>query len=425
LAAAFGSAANAQTLSRNLTEAYAPVKARMLAGGGEILCIGDSLTARPGGFHDNFKTMVQQRYGDGGFGWQGASIWTGWLPLTPGWAGGLNGGDPAPYRGIDGFWISWQNQPVNASGRFLAQNRSVRVFYVREPMGADIIVSGGDILGQGNIITGSIRLPTNSQFPDVREYADYFPSPNPADWHLTFRAGGNGTQIHILGQINSSDSPGPRVHRAANGGWGVNSFIRRDFTFDAVLRAIDPDLILIMLGQNDGFMPGPVFRERMEILLNRLQAQTPRARIVLVASYNSGGQNLDAFANELDQLAEDRGLGFINLYAAGGPPEFFESAGFIDGIPHHTPEGGRYISRIIFNALESGGATLSTCADTDFNNDGVSPDTADIDDFISVFGGGACSTSDCDPIDANRDGVSPDIADIEVFLGVFAGGQCP
>ncbi|MFO0832268.1 MAG: carbohydrate-binding protein [Phycisphaerales bacterium] len=64
------------------------------------------------------------------------------------------------------------------------------------------------------------------------------------------------------------------------------------------------------------------------------------------------------------------------------------------------------------------------CNDTDFNNDGLFPDTADIDDLLSVFSGGPCSTGGCDPIDFNNDGLSPDTADIDSYLSVFSGGPC-
>jgi hypothetical protein len=63
----------------------------------------------------------------------------------------------------------------------------------------------------------------------------------------------------------------------------------------------------------------------------------------------------------------------------------------------------------------------------DFNNDGVSPDTTDIDDFLSVFGGGPCSTDPvpgCNDIDFNNDDVAPDTSDIDAFLRVFGGGDC-
>lgn len=83
------------------------------------------------------------------------------------------------------------------------------------------------------------------------------------------------------------------------------------------------------------------------------------------------------------------------------------------------------------NYLWSPGAANIECVPTtgcdsiDFNADGVSPDSQDIDDFLSVYGGGACSNDpNCGDIDFNNDGVSPDTADIEAFLRVFGGGSC-
>jgi hypothetical protein len=60
----------------------------------------------------------------------------------------------------------------------------------------------------------------------------------------------------------------------------------------------------------------------------------------------------------------------------------------------------------------------------DFNGDTLFPDTADIADFLTVFGGGACPTGTCGDIDFNNDELFPDIADIESLLRVFAGGGC-
>ena len=65
------------------------------------------------------------------------------------------------------------------------------------------------------------------------------------------------------------------------------------------------------------------------------------------------------------------------------------------------------------------------CDSIDFNNDGVSPDSLDIDDYISVFAGGPCSNDpNCNDIDFNNDSVSPDSLDIDTLLVVFAGGAC-
>ncbi|MFO0832477.1 MAG: CHRD domain-containing protein [Phycisphaerales bacterium] len=80
----------------------------------------------------------------------------------------------------------------------------------------------------------------------------------------------------------------------------------------------------------------------------------------------------------------------------------------------------------------SGSASLTvnvgpTCDSIDFNNDGLFPDTADIDDFLSVFSGGPCSTDPtpgCGDIDFNNDGLFPDTTDIDSLLSVFSGGPC-
>ncbi len=64
------------------------------------------------------------------------------------------------------------------------------------------------------------------------------------------------------------------------------------------------------------------------------------------------------------------------------------------------------------------------CDDIDYNNDGLFPDTADIDDFLSVFSGGSCSTGTCSDIDFNNDCLFPDTTDIDSLLTVFSGGPC-
>ncbi|MFO0832296.1 MAG: autotransporter-associated beta strand repeat-containing protein [Phycisphaerales bacterium] len=76
----------------------------------------------------------------------------------------------------------------------------------------------------------------------------------------------------------------------------------------------------------------------------------------------------------------------------------------------------------------AGGVRLSVlggCDSIDFNNDGLYPDTTDIDDMLSVFSGGPCSNDPvCHDIDFNNDGLYPDTADIDSMLSVFSGGPC-
>ena len=65
------------------------------------------------------------------------------------------------------------------------------------------------------------------------------------------------------------------------------------------------------------------------------------------------------------------------------------------------------------------------CDSIDYNNDGLFPDTLDIDDFLSVFSGGPCTNDpNCGDIDYNNDGLFPDTLDIDALLSVFSGGPC-
>ncbi|MFO0832922.1 MAG: hypothetical protein U0637_13910 [Phycisphaerales bacterium] len=66
------------------------------------------------------------------------------------------------------------------------------------------------------------------------------------------------------------------------------------------------------------------------------------------------------------------------------------------------------------------------CGDLDFNNDGISPDTFDIETLLCAVSGDCCwqAVPACDSIDINMDGLFPDVADIEAFLTMFSGGTC-
>ncbi|HEX2838271.1 MAG TPA: hypothetical protein VHN77_09120 [Phycisphaerales bacterium] len=95
------------------------------------------------------------------------------------------------------------------------------------------------------------------------------------------------------------------------------------------------------------------------------------------------------------------------------------------------PAGGTLPISVVISARADDGSTrgFSTLSpewlcSPDYNNDGLFPDTADIDDFLSVFSGGPCSTGACGDIDFNNDGLFPDTQDIDSLLSVFSGGPC-
>jgi len=81
-----------------------------------------------------------------------------------------------------------------------------------------------------------------------------------------------------------------------------------------------------------------------------------------------------------------------------------------------APADGKYVAFFIPGLV---------CDCVDFNRDGLFPDTDDITEFLTVFGGGPCSNDpNCGDIDFNNDGLFPDTQDIQSLLSVFAGGAC-
>ncbi len=104
---------------------------------------------------------------------------------------------------------------------------------------------------------------------------------------------------------------------------------------------------------------------------------------------------------------------------------FISGLGGVEGA-YIDPQSGDFI----FSTFAGNSQVISVrgfarfCDGVDFNNDGLFPDTADIDDYLSVFSGGPCSTGDCGDIDFNNDCLFPDTLDIDSLLSVFSGGGC-
>ncbi len=102
--AAMHGGASAQTLSLNLADALAPVKAKMVAGQtSRIVVIGDSLAYRAGTWLPEFRAHLQSEHGDAGLGFMDFSLWSGGS-FGAGWTFGLIGSDTSPHRSLTGMW---------------------------------------------------------------------------------------------------------------------------------------------------------------------------------------------------------------------------------------------------------------------------------------------------------------------------------
>jgi hypothetical protein len=90
-------------------------------------------------------------------------------------------------------------------------------------------------------------------------------------------------------------------------------------------------------------------------------------------------------------------------------------------------EGGGMVRPVVLMPSVRVRALREALHDIDFNNDGLFPDTADLDSLLCVFAGGVCDCDPvlhCDSIDFNQDNIFPDFLDLDDFIAAFAGRGC-
>lgn len=392
----------AQPLSLNLVSSLDLARTRLTQGQtADVLVIGDSLSVREGSYLPYLTARLQADYGNAGAGYQAFSLWTG-AGFNSGWLKGMINQDTVPHRALDGLWASYELPPSQYfSAYFTGRSSQLVLHYLAQPGGGSAVlwIPGGP----------QIPLNTSATSTSVQTLAYTIPGADKQVWIIPDKNG----PVTILGQQNSSGAPGIRFHRAANGGWGVENFLQRDSTFDQQVGLIAPDLIMIWIGQNDQIYDRPTYAPRLNLLIDRLRAQVPNVPIVLLGTYNSGSPRILPLVEAVADIAEARGLGFINLYSAAGNYEFFTEMGLLDDGLHFSAAGGEHIANLLYQAWMTDGAALNICA-ADINRD----TQVDLGDFFTFFDAFDRSS----PV-AEVDGVEGiDLGDYFAFLTAFDSG---
>jgi len=192
----------------------------------------------------------------------------------------------------------------------------------------------------------------------VRTWSYSIPIQAGATTALTFTPHGDG-RVTLLGQNLTNSAPGVRVHRASNGGWGVDNFLQRDVTFDQQLGLLDSDLVMVAVGANDvGRWTPTEFADKTNQLIDRIHTAVPQAEIALVSTYDMGSSQLPALVAAMQQVASDRGVGFINLYEVAGSYSFFQSNHYLSDGLHFNSAGADYVGGIVSDAFATDGASL-------------------------------------------------------------------
>jgi lysophospholipase L1-like esterase len=352
--ASLGGAAPAAP-SLNLQQATADAKATVAAGGqADIVLFGDSLAFAGSSFRPAFTERMQALYGNAGLGF--SSLAPERVRFGAGWsAGALNASDPAPHHGLDGLWLKAlpSSGPLPSDGVVTAFWDRMELHYIAEP--------GGGALQLAEAYGGRpiARIDTNAPVREVRTFTHHFPPTAPSS--VRFQPDGAGP-VTLLGMNLPNDNPGVRVHRASNGGWGVNQFLQRDWTFEQELRLLGTDMVMIALGANDTTIPPDHYVQKLGQLVDRVEAAVPDAEIVLVAPYDFGKPEVPRIAGAIEEVAARRRLGFINLYETAGNYAFFQQNGYLNDGLHFTTAGGAYVGNILAEAFRTNGANFTGAA---------------------------------------------------------------
>ena len=350
------------TPSLNLAQATADTKAEIARGGqADIVLLADSLAFdNTYSFRPYFTTRMQTLYGNAGDGYLEGPFFA--VPYGSDWQFGVLGGsDPAPHHALNGLWLTAPGggRLPSAAAVFPSSDK-FDIHYAVQPGGGafDLVTAS-----TGQFVT---HISTAADALSARAFHHDFPGDAPGV--MCMQADGRGP-VTILGVNRTNDDTGVRVHRAANGGWGIDHYLRRDSTFDAQLNLLGTDLVMVSVGVNDSLKPRDEFVQKLNLLVDRIQAAVPSSEIVLVAPYDYGAA-APVIASATEEVAATRGVGLINLYETAGSHAFFESQGYLSDGVHFTVAGGNYVGNLLFEAFRTNGAAgvgqvpepASTCA---------------------------------------------------------------
>lgn len=315
-----------------------------------FVMIGDSWTSRDL-ISGPLRRMLQDSYGDAGIGYVGI---------------GANHGVPAAtgvlYRRI-GLWTDRDKTP-DAYGLDLASATtsdpaaSVTIdapatdfilHYMRQAGGGSFRVQVDN--GEEQIIQTEAAISSYTTLR-VGPFAD-------GPHHLKISLdSAEGTGVTLFGADVQRNGTGVRVHRIGSGSATTQMYASQDHRFTiGALAALNPALVLIMLGTNDMAisMEPSQFYSNLVAIVHRVRDEAPDADIVLATPADNaiitGLYGMATYVATTRQVAEDEQIAFLDVYANFGPYDRGERHGLYADMSHPSLLGGQVIANLIYNRL--------------------------------------------------------------------------
>jgi lysophospholipase L1-like esterase len=182
---------------------------------------------------------------------------------------------------------------------------------------------------------------------------------------LTFDKQQKQEMFQLFGMSLENEDPGVIYHSIGLNGAYLNSYLRNQF-FDEQLNQLSPDLIIISLGTNDGYMSDTrfcidCFHQNYRKLIKNIQAKNPNASILLTTPgdyyrkrryHNANNQNI---VRVIRSLAEEFGTGVWDFNAVMGG-EYSIRTWHRNGLSqndlvHYTLEGYLVQGELLYEAL--------------------------------------------------------------------------
>jgi uncharacterized protein (TIGR03437 family) len=182
---------------------------------------------------------------------------------------------------------------------------------------------------------------------------------SPGTHALTIRVTAAGSAgVSLMGVDCRLETPGIRLHRIGSGGAKATNYASVSAAnWEAGLRGLAPDIVVLLLGTNDmsnNVAPKTVTDALVE-MTRRIRSAAPAADIVLATPSDNGmtgrASPMSDYAAAIQGAAAATGTAFLDFYTRMGPYAAANAQGLYYGDAHVNKNGGAVLADYAFNYL--------------------------------------------------------------------------